>query len=29
MVYLIPTYTAMLSFLEMLLPGQSPEEVWS
>ncbi len=28
-VYLIPTYTAMLSFLEMLLPGQSLEEAWS
>ena len=28
-VYLIPTYTAMLSFLELLLPGRSPEEVWS
>lgn len=28
-VYVIPTYTALLSFLEMLLPGRSPEEVWS
>lgn len=28
-VYLIPTYTALLSYLEILLPGKRPEEVWS
>ncbi|HAX82668.1 MAG TPA: DUF1727 domain-containing protein, partial [Actinobacteria bacterium] len=28
-VYLVPTYTAMLGFLELLLPGRSREEVWS
>jgi len=28
-VYLIPTYTALLSYLEILHPGKRPEEVWS
>jgi UDP-N-acetylmuramyl tripeptide synthase len=28
-VYLVPTYTAMLGFLELLLPGRSRDEVWS
>jgi UDP-N-acetylmuramyl tripeptide synthase len=28
-VYLIPTYTAMLGYLDLLLPGRSREEVWS
>ncbi len=29
LVYLVPTYTAMLGFLEILLPHRSREEVWS
>lgn len=28
-VYLVPTYTAMLTFLELLLPGIPREEAWS
>lgn len=28
-VYLVPTYTAMLSYLALLRPGVSPEEAWS
>jgi UDP-N-acetylmuramyl tripeptide synthase len=28
-VYLVPTYTAMLAFLEILLPGRPRTEVWS
>ena len=27
-VYLVPTYTALLSFVGLLLPGRKPEEVW-
>jgi UDP-N-acetylmuramyl tripeptide synthase len=28
-VYLVPTYTAMLGYLDLLLPGRSREEVWT
>jgi UDP-N-acetylmuramyl tripeptide synthase len=28
-VYLVPTYTALLSYLDLLLPGRSREEMWS